>query len=85
MAHLDNKEQIYEKLVDILVDDFEVEADDITLEANLYTDLDLDSIDTVDLVIKLQEITGKSVNPDTFKAVRTMQHVVDAVYDLVHN
>lgn len=85
MAHMDNKEDIYNHLVDILVEDFEVEADDISLNANLYTDLDLDSIDTVDLVIKLQEITGKSVNPETFKAVRTMQHVVDAVYDLVHS
>ena len=85
MASLETKDQIYQKLVDILVDDFEVEAADITIDANLYTDLDLDSIDTVDLVIKLQEITGKSVNPETFKAVRTMQHVVDAVYDLVHN
>lgn len=85
MAQLDNKEHIFQHLVTILVEDFEVESDDITLEANLYTDLDLDSIDTVDLVIKLQEMTGKSVNPETFKAVRTMQHVVDAVYDLVHS
>lgn len=85
MAHLETKDDIYQQLVDILVDDFEVDADDISIDANLYTDLDLDSIDTVDLVIKLQEITGKSVNPETFKAVRTMQHVVDAVYDLVHN
>ena len=82
---LETKDQIYQQLVEILVDDFEVEAEDISIDANLYTDLDLDSIDTVDLVIKLQEITGKSVNPETFKAVRTMQHVVDAVYDLVHN
>ncbi|GAA4346726.1 acyl carrier protein [Kangiella taiwanensis] len=85
MAMLETKDQIYQQLVEILVDDFEVEAEDISIDANLYTDLDLDSIDTVDLVIKLQEITGKSVNPETFKAVRTMQHVVDAVYDLVHN
>ncbi|GAA4360647.1 acyl carrier protein [Kangiella marina] len=85
MAKLENKDQIFQQLIQILVEDFEVDADDITIDANLYTDLDLDSIDTVDLVIKLQEITGKSVNPETFKAVRTMQHVVDAVYDLVHN
>ncbi len=84
MAKLETKDQIYQQLVVILVEDFEVEEDDINIDANLYTDLDLDSIDTVDLVIKLQEMTGKSVNPETFKAVRTMQHVVDAVYDLVH-
>lgn len=85
MADMENKDQIYQQLVAILEDEFEVEPDDINLEANLYTDLDLDSIDTVDLVIKLQEMTGESINPETFKAVRTMQHVVDAVYDLVHS
>lgn len=85
MPQMDNKEQIYQELKVILIEEFEIEESDISLEANLYTDLDLDSIDTVDLVIKLQEMTKKSVNPETFKAVRTMQHVVDAVYDLVHN
>ena len=62
---------------------FELSEDDITPEARLYEDLDLDSIDAVDLVVRLQEITKKRIRPDQFKSVRTVQDVVDAVEELV--
>ena len=62
---------------------FDISEQDITLEARLYEDLDLDSIDAVDLVVRLQEITKKRILPDQFKAVRTVKDVVDAVEDLV--
>ena len=62
---------------------FDIAMQDITLEARLYEDLDLDSIDAVDLVVRLQEITKKRIKPDQFKSVRTVQDVVDAVEDLV--
>ena len=81
---MENKQQIFETLVNILVEEFEIERDEITLDSHLYTELDLDSIDTVDLVIKLQELTGKSIDPETFKSVRTIQHVVDAIDQLLH-
>jgi len=62
---------------------FDISERDITLEARLYEDLDLDSIDAVDLVVRLQEITKKRILPDQFKSVRTVKDVVDAVEDLV--
>ena len=62
---------------------FDIAMQDITLEARLYEDLDLDSIDAVDLVVRLQEITKKRIKPDQFRSVRTVQDVVDAVEDLV--
>ena len=62
---------------------FDVAEQDITLEARLYEDLDLDSIDAVDLVVRLQEITRKRIKPDQFKSVRTVADVVDAVEELV--
>ncbi|QQX79883.1 acyl carrier protein [Shewanella sp. KX20019] len=76
-------EQILEALTAILVDEFEVDADDITLDASLYEALDLDSIDAVDLVIKLQQMTGKKIKPEEFKAVRTVGDVVNAIEGLV--
>ncbi|MDV6316403.1 acyl carrier protein [Idiomarina sp. HP20-50] len=79
------KDEVYARLVQILEEDFELESDDISLDANLYQDLDLDSIDAVDLVVKLREITGKKISPDAFKAVRTVEDVVEEVYKLVHN
>lgn len=74
---------IFEKLIEILVEEFEIEKDMITLSSNLYTELDLDSIDTVDLVIHLQELTGKKIDPEIFKAVRTIEDVIVAVENLI--
>ena len=70
-------------LTTILVDEFEIDADAITPDANLYEELDLDSIDAVDLVIKLQQLTGKKIQPDEFKSVRTVNDVVNAIEGLV--
>ncbi|SFA70497.1 acyl carrier protein [Collimonas sp. OK607] len=78
-----SKEEIYLWLVNVLHEMFEVDKDRVTPQANLYTDLDIDSIDAVDLVVKLKQLTGKRLQPDVFKAVRTVQDVVDALADLL--
>lgn len=74
-----NKEAIYQEVTELLVSLFELDASQITPEARLYEDLDLDSIDAVDMVVHLQKRTGKKIRPEDFKAVRTVQDVVDAV------
>jgi acyl carrier protein len=74
-----NDAQILARLRELLADKFEVDPARITPEANLYDDLDLDSIDAVDLVIKLQEMTGKRIRPEEFRGVRTIGDVVAAV------
>lgn len=74
-----NDQQILARLRELLADKFEVDPARITPEADLYRDLDLDSIDAVDLVIKLQEMTGKRIKPDEFRSVRTIGDVVVAV------
>jgi acyl carrier protein len=79
-----NKEEIYEKLREVLIELFETDPAKISLEANLYTDLDIDSIDAVDLVIKLKEITGKKIQAEEFKQVRTVNDVVDTLYTLLN-
>jgi acyl carrier protein len=74
--------EILEKLREILRESFEINADRVTPTAHLFNDLDLDSIDAVDLAIKLQELTGKRIKPDEFKSVRTVADVVGAVHSL---
>jgi len=76
------RDDILTQLQDIMHELFELEADDITPDSHLYEDLDLDSIDAVDLVIKLQEITGKKLKPQEFKNVRTVSDVIDSVEKL---
>lgn len=78
-----NDEQILNKLQDILLESFEIDAARVTLGAHLYNDLDLDSIDAVDLAIKLQEMTGKRIKPDEFKGVRTIGDVIGVVHHLL--
>lgn len=77
------KDEIFQELSNYLVESFEVPRSSITLEANLYEDLDLDSIDGVDLVVKLQELTQIKIPPSEFKAVRTVRDVIETVYALL--
>jgi acyl carrier protein len=78
-----NKQEIYSWVVDILNEMFELDKGRITLDANLYSDLDIDSIDAVDLAVKLKQLTGKRLEPEVFKSVRTVQNVVDALSGLL--
>ncbi|GGP43600.1 acyl carrier protein [Shewanella saliphila] len=82
---MQNRDQILAMLSTILVDEFEIDPADISLDASLYEELDLDSIDAVDLVIKLQQITGKKIQPEEFKTVRTVNDVVNAVEGLMQS
>ena len=77
-----SQEEIFEKLKTILVDDFEIAPEKLTLDANLFEDLELDSIDAVDLAVKLQEFTEKKISPENFKQIRTVNDVVLAIYAL---
>jgi acyl carrier protein len=75
--------QIFAELKAVLSADFEIDPARIKLESNLFSDLDLDSIDAVDLAIKLQEMTGKRVKPQDFKSIRTVGDVVATVRQLL--
>ncbi|WP_172561476.1 acyl carrier protein [Vibrio furnissii] len=78
-----NKQHVFDQVKGALVELFEIDADDIQPDAHLYQDLDLDSIDAVDLVVHLQKVTGKKIKPEEFKAVRTVDDVVEAVSELL--
>ena len=74
------QEEIFNTLKKIMSEMFELAAEDIVPNANLKDDLDIDSIDAVDLMVRLRDITGKRINPEDFKNARTIQDVVDTVY-----
>jgi acyl carrier protein len=75
--------EILTKLTGYLEELFEVPPARVTLDSRLYEDLDLDSIDAVDLVVKLQQLTNRKFKPEEFRAVRTVRDVVDRVYGLL--
>ena len=77
------REEIYNKLHEILVQEFEIDEELVKPEANLFEDLELDSIDAVDLAVKLQFFTNKKISPENFKEIRTVDDVVTAVEELL--
>ena len=78
------KEEVLSAIVDVLVSEFELDRAKLVPEARLFEDLDLDSIDAVDLVVRLQQETKKKVNPEDFRQIRTLADVTKAVYKLVN-
>jgi acyl carrier protein len=77
------KEDLFLKLQDILATEFEIAKEAITPEAKLFDDLELDSIDAVDIMVKMKEyITGK-IEPEQFKKAVTVQDVVDVLHPLI--
>lgn len=77
------KEAIFARIIEILRDTFDIDAGKITLQARLYEDLEIDSIDAVDLIVQLKPLVGKKLQPEAFKSVRTVQDVVDAIHRLM--
>jgi acyl carrier protein len=77
-----SRQAIFEQLRNVLVEIFELDEESVTLDADLYGDLDIDSIDAVDLMVELKEITGKKLDPESFKEVRKVGDLVTALYDL---
>ena len=77
-----NRDELFVWIADLLAEMFELDRDALTPESNLYTDLDIDSIDAVDLAVKLKQTTGKRLQPEVFKTIRTIGDVVDALVDM---
>ncbi|PSS56740.1 acyl carrier protein [Pseudomonas sp. BBP2017] len=80
---MQTREDIFNTLRDALVELFELEPERINLQSNLYQDLEIDSIDAVDLLDHIKRQTGKKITAEDFKSVRTVNDVVEAVYRLV--
>ena len=79
----DNYTKILAHVRNTLVELFDIDAQELKPEARLYEDLDIDSIDAVDLVVELKRFTGRRINPEDFKSVRTVDDVVNAVERLM--
>ncbi len=75
-----SKEEIFNELKEMMHELFEVDPEKITLESRLYEELDLDSIDAVDLIVHLQKLTHRKFKPEEFKSVRTVSDVVEVIY-----
>jgi acyl carrier protein len=77
-----DSELLFCKIKEILVDQLEVDESIVTLDANLYEELEIDSIDAVDLMVQIKELTGKKIPPEQFKDIRTISDVIQVLATL---
>ena len=73
-----NRDELFTWVADLLADMFELDRASLSPASNLYADLDIDSIDAVDLAVKLKQMTGKRLQPEVFQTIRTIGDVGDA-------
>ena len=78
------KEEIFCKIQEILAGEFEIEKESIKMESKLYEELELDSIDAVDLLVKMKEYISGKIDPEQFKKARTIKDVVDILHPLIN-
>lgn len=71
-----NQDEVFGTVKRVFVDLFEIEEDQLTLDAHLYEDLDIDSIDAVDLITCLKEETDLKMSPEQYKEIRTLGDIV---------
>ena len=74
------KEEILDRLRGVLHESFDIDPGRVTPAARLYEDLDIDSIDAVDMMVKLRTLTARRLQPEAFRSVRTVGDVVDALH-----
>jgi acyl carrier protein len=74
-----NRDATFALIKKLLIELFEIESNKITLQSNLYKDLDIDSIDAVDLAVEFKKQSGRQLTPDEFKQIRTVGDIVDIV------
>jgi acyl carrier protein len=70
------QDEVLDRIRATLVDLFDLPADTIVPEARLFDDLEIDSIDVVDLMDHVRRQTGKKVSADDFRTVRTVGDLV---------
>jgi acyl carrier protein len=77
------QEELYRRISEILQNTFGIEPERISMDARLADDLDIDSIDAVDLIVQLKPLLGGNLRPEAFKTVRTIGDVVDALQQMM--
>ena len=79
-----SKDDVFTIVKDALVDLFDIDEAKVVLDATLYEDLDIDSIDAGDRIVRLKEKTGKKPDVEAFKNVRTVSDVVELIETLLN-
>ena len=77
-----SKQEVLDHNNGVLIELFEIEEETLVPEARLYDDLDIDSIDTIDLLIELKKFVGKDIDADAFIDARTIDEVAEIIHKM---
>ena len=78
-----SREEIFTHVTALMAKMFDLDPAVLTANSRLYDELDIDSIDAVDLMVELTNYTGEKVTPEDFRNVRTIGDIVDALEALL--
>ena len=76
---MEEQNMIFEKLKDIIAEQLSVDADKVTLEANIQEDLDADSLDIVDLITTIEDEFDISIPDEAVEEIKTVNDIVTYV------
>jgi acyl carrier protein len=79
------QEEVYKKVVSVLIEEFEIKGDDINLDANLFRDLELDSLDAIDLMVTLDKELDIEIKTEEMKDLHTIKDVCDFILTTSNN
>lgn len=79
------KEAIFERIQQLLIEVFELQKESIALDSNIYKDLDFDSLDVVELAVKLGAETGISLQEEDLRAIRTIGDAVNILHQRINS
>lgn len=77
-----DEEQLILKIKDVLIDQFEIEESIASLDTNPYEELEIDSIDAVDLLVEIKELIGNKISPGRSREVRIIRDALIALTNL---
>lgn len=75
---------IFEKIKALLADQFDVEESEITLETNLFEDLDADSLDLADLLASIEDEFSIEADDDVIGRVNTVDDIVTYISKILN-
>ncbi len=70
------EEELFERIRNILAEEFDINRDDITLDSNLVEDFGLDSIDAAELIVKFKNYLPPKVDANMFREIRTIRDLI---------
>ena len=75
-----SEEEIFNKIKDMIADNFDVDKDKITENTNFMDDLDADSIDLVEFVLELEDVFGAEIPDEDAENIHTVGDAVKYIY-----